>query len=60
MAELLSASTGMGSELALARSNLDTAAVFALAILAVALVLLVDRAVIEPLRRRATRWQPER
>lgn len=60
MAELLAASTGMGSELALARSNLDTAAVFALAILAVALVLVVDRAVIEPLRRRARRWQPVR
>lgn len=56
MAELLAATTGIGAELALARTNLDTPMVFAWVVVAIALVAVVEGVVIRPLGRRVTRW----
>jgi NitT/TauT family transport system permease protein len=45
--------------IALARTNLDTAKVFAWAVVLISLVILLDYAVINPLKRFATRWETE-
>lgn len=57
MAELLAASDGIGAEIALARSNLATAALFAWALVMVATVAVVELAVLQPLNRRLSRWR---
>ncbi len=51
MAELLSASEGIGSSLGLARSNLDTAKVFAWLFISTLLVIVFDYFFIRPIRR---------
>ncbi|MEV1294313.1 ABC transporter permease subunit [Pseudonocardia sp. NPDC049635] len=52
MAEVIAASTGIGAAVASARGNLDTAEVFAWALIAVVFAALVDRLVLRPVRRR--------
>lgn len=59
MAELLGAGDGAGYMIALARTNLETAEVFAWAVILIALVILLDYAVISPLKRLTTRWDTE-
>jgi NitT/TauT family transport system permease protein len=59
MAELLGSDDGAGYMIALARTNLDTAKVFAWAVILISLVILLDYAVINPLKRFATRWETE-
>ncbi len=55
MAELLSTSTGLGAEVQQARTNLETADVFALSLLMAALTLSLELGVLVPLRRRLAR-----
>ena len=55
MAELLSTTTGLGSEVQQARTNLETADVFALAVVMAALTLTLELCVLKPLRRRLAR-----
>lgn len=57
MAELLAAADGVGYHIALARVNVDTATVFAWTIVLVGLVILVDHAVVGPMKRSAARWE---
>lgn len=57
MAELLAAGDGIGHGIARARTNLDTAEVFAWAAVLVATALLVEATLLRPLARRATRWR---
>ena len=57
MAELLAAADGDGYRIALARVNVDTATVFAWTIVLVGLVILLDHAVVGPMRRSAARWE---
>ena len=59
MAELLGADDGAGYMIALARTNLETAEVFAWAVILVALVILLDYAVITPLKQFTGRWESE-
>lgn len=57
MAELLASSDGIGAEIALARTNLETADLFAWAAVMVTVVILVEVVVLRPLTARATRWR---
>ena len=57
MAELLGARDGIGSGLADARANLDTAESFAWIILVVGAFLLIEAAVIRPFYRRLEAWR---
>ncbi len=57
MAELLGAHSGIGSGLAVARSNLDTAESFAWILLAVGSFLAVQYGLIQPLYRRLEPWR---
>lgn len=57
MAELLGAHSGIGSGLATARSNLDTAESFAWILLAVGSFLAVQYGVIQPLYRKLEPWR---
>jgi NitT/TauT family transport system permease protein len=57
MAELLAAGSGVGFEVARARTNIETADVFAWAAVLVASVLVVEFIVLQPLTRRALRWR---
>lgn len=59
MAELLGAHSGIGSGLATARSNLDTAESFAWILLAVVSFLVVQYGLIQPLYRRLEPWREE-
>ncbi|MGP1254747.1 MAG: ABC transporter permease [Kiloniellales bacterium] len=59
MAELLGAHSGIGSGLAIARSNLDTAESFAWILLAVGSFLAVQYGLIQPLYRRLEPWRGE-
>lgn len=59
MAELLGSDNGVGYRIALARTNLDTATVFAWTLVLVALVILLDYAVVGPVKRLANRWQTD-
>ena len=59
MAELLGAHSGLGSGLAIARSNLDTAESFAWILLAVGSFLAVQYGLIQPLYRRLEPWRDE-
>jgi NitT/TauT family transport system permease protein len=60
MAELLSASTGVGAEIARSRANLETADVFAWALVLVIFVLVVELAILAPITRRVLRWRSPR
>lgn len=55
MAELLSTTTGLGAEVQQARTNLETADVFALSLVMAGLTLLFELCLLGPLRRRLSR-----
>lgn len=57
MAELLSGSKGVGAQVALARTNLQTADLFAWTILLVAVVILLEAIIIRPITNRLLRWR---
>ncbi len=57
MAELLATSDGVGALVGRSRANLDTAQLFAWAILLVAVVIVVETLVLAPLTRRLLRWR---
>ncbi len=57
MAELLSAADGIGAEIARARANIETADVLAWAISLIAIVLILELAVLRPMTRRLLRWR---
>jgi len=57
MAELLSGAGGIGDGLAAARVEVDTAKTMAWVIVVVVLLLVVDRLVIEPVRRHFETWR---
>ena len=57
MAELLSTATGMGAEVQQARTNLETADVFALSAVMAALTLALELLLLKPLRRRLERYR---
>lgn len=59
MAEVMGSGTGIGGELALARTNLDLPAAMALIVLAVALLMLIDAMILDPLQRRVERWRAD-
>lgn len=57
MAELLGSSSGIGSELAVSRVNLDTAEAMGWALAVVALLLVVEYLLLHPIKRRVERWR---
>lgn len=57
MAELLSGAGGIGDGLAAARAEVDTAKTMAWVVVVVALLLIVDRLIIEPVRRYFETWR---
>jgi len=57
MAELLSGAGGIGDGLAAARAEVDTAKTMAWVVVVVALLLVVERLVIEPVRRHFETWR---
>lgn len=57
MAELLSSIDGIGAEVALARTNLATADLFAWTITLVAMVLLLEACLVRPVTARLLRWR---
>ena len=57
MAELLSTTTGMGAQVQQARTNLETADVFALSAVMAALTLALELLLLRPLRRRLERYR---
>ncbi len=57
MAELLSTTTGMGAEVQRARTNLETADVFALSVVMAALTLALELLFLRPARRRLERYR---
>lgn len=60
MAELLSATDGIGAEVARARANVETADLFAWAVVLIAVVLVLEVAVLRPLTHRLLRWRDPR
>ena len=57
MAELLSTTTGMGAEVQQARTNLETADVFALSAVMAVLTLGLELLFLRPLRKRLNRYR---
>jgi len=57
MAELLSATAGVGGQVRLAQTNLDTASLFAWAITLVAIVMLLETLLVKPVTARLLRWR---
>lgn len=57
MAELISSDDGMGSLLAIARSQIDTTMVMALLLFMVTLLILLERVLLEPLKTRLESWR---
>lgn len=57
LAEALGAAQGLGHLLAVARTNLDTPRLYALALLSMSVVGMVELALIGPVRRLAWRWR---
>lgn len=57
MAELLTGAGGIGDGLAAARAEVDTAKTMAWVVVVVALLLIVDRLIIEPVRRHFETWR---
>ena len=55
MSELLSTTTGLGAQVQQARTNLETADVFALSVVMAGLTLALELCVLGPLRRRLAR-----
>ena len=57
MAELLSANDGIGSALAIARSQLDTPVALALVVIMIAILLLIEYIILEPIKREVESWR---
>lgn len=57
MAELLATSDGVGAELAVSRSHLDTAATMAWIVAVVGLLLAVEYLLLEPIKRDVEKWR---
>lgn len=57
MAELLSATSGVGGQVRLAQTNLNTAQLFAWAITLVIVVMLVEQLIVRPVTRHLLRWR---
>ena len=57
MAELISSDDGMGSLLAIARSQIDTTAVMALLMLMVSVLILFERVLLDPVKQRLESWR---
>jgi len=57
MAELISSDDGMGSLLAIARSQIDTTSVMALLMLMVTLLILFERLFLDPMKQRLESWR---
>ena len=57
MAELLSANDGIGSELAIARSQLDTPTALALVVIMIGTLLLIEYIILEPIKREVESWR---
>ncbi|MBV7246353.1 ABC transporter permease [Streptomyces sp. MW-W600-10] len=56
MAEVLAADSGIGASVATARGYLETATVFAWAVVAIAFAALIDLLVLRPVRKRSSAW----
>jgi NitT/TauT family transport system permease protein len=57
MAELLSASDGIGASLAIARSHLDTPTALALVVIMIASLMIVEYIILEPIKREVELWR---
>lgn len=57
MAELLSANDGIGSALAIARSQLDTPMALALVLIMIGSLLLIEYLILEPIKREVEAWR---
>lgn len=57
MAELLSANDGIGSALAIARSQLDTPTALALVLIMIGSLLLIEYLILEPIKREVEAWR---
>ena len=57
MAELLSANDGIGSALAIARSQLDTQTALALVLIMIGSLLLIEYLILEPIKREVEAWR---
>lgn len=57
MAELLSSDNGLGAELAIARSQLDTPYALALVVLLIGSLMLFEYGVLEPIRKEVEAWR---
>jgi len=57
MAELLATSDGIGAQLALARSQLDTETALALVVVMVGLLMAVEYIFLEPIKREVEKWR---
>lgn len=57
MAELLSANDGIGSALAIARSQLDTPTALALVVIMIGTLLLIEYIILEPIKREVESWR---
>lgn len=57
MAELLASSNGLGSSLAIARSQLDTPTALALVTIMIASLLLIEYLIFEPIKREVEAWR---
>ncbi|MEA3456920.1 MAG: ABC transporter permease subunit [Campylobacterota bacterium] len=57
MAELLATSDGLGAELAMARSQLDTASALAIVVAMVGLLMVAEYILLEPIKREVEKWR---
>ncbi len=57
MAELLSTPDGIGAQLAIARSHLDTAAALALVTILIGSLLIIEYLLMEPIKREVEQWR---
>ncbi len=58
-AEFVGSSSGVGFALSMANSNLQTAKLFAWAIILVILMLIIEYIIIKPVQKRVTRWKKD-
>jgi NitT/TauT family transport system permease protein len=59
MAELLAGAGGIGDGLARARAHVDTAEIMAWVVVVVAVLIVVDLALLQPLQRRLWAWRDD-
>lgn len=57
MAELLASNTGIGSSLAIARSQLDTPTALALVIIMIGTLMIIEYIILEPIKREVESWR---